>query len=542
MDLVERKVEGLLCGALLAPLGWTARVHHDVLEDSSLNVAHFERLDISRDFFYVAEYFVPLGAVSEEFFLEQQLQQRLFAFFAHDAKPVRRPACVVCKLEKPDGNTSHTSLAALLDQYTLLTCVALWVADMEFGDMEKIIRNISNDLRERYMHRLDGSVPDASAHNCGVGVVYTMRGRSVVHITRQAMGAVKWNPTLCERVDGMLRNLKEELGLVSENLSLAVRGVNTVVLVVLLPMSPGISLMKHRAIERVWAQHVKRSGWHSELLQRVNPSILELAVFSSFCGVTPRSTFYFLSKEKGDVEGVVAWVAEPRVGSDSCVVLLATASNERLDFNNTNQNTHPCQTQCEWLQRTFRLCIANAASWTPLGVGKEPGFLFRDGSLVVRIPSMSMTYKNVTAVATAAISAVSLGSITVTAEDVSLTFRRQVTFTLLNELRCSEDYIDYVITEYLYDVPLEKRTAIFRKGRRKQKIPPAIKRNFGKGEEHSVWIRLKEDGAVYCVARECGVGRLLLTQACVFGHALDDAAAERWEKWISGIDVMAVVQ
>ncbi|RNF02524.1 hypothetical protein TraAM80_06349 [Trypanosoma rangeli] len=540
MHVVEREVEGLSCRALLAPPGWTARVHHDVFAGSSLNLVHFERLDVSGDSLYVAEYFIPRAAEHDESVLQKALQQRLIACVSDAAGSVQAPVCVVWKLEKPEGAASHASLAALLDQYTLFVCVVLWVADTVRGAMEEVANTIAADLRGRHMRILKAAVPEDAADGCGPTAVYTARGRAVVHVTQQAVGALRWNPTLCERVDRTLGMVQAELGLVSENLRLAVGGDTTAVVVALLPLSPGVSLLNPHAVARAWARHVKRGGWRSELLMRVNPAMPELALPSTPCWVTPRSEFYALSKDTSELDGVVAWVTEPRAGSDSCVVLLTPAFKSGLDV---SDDPHPWQTQCTWLQRTFRVSIATAAAWTPLGIAKEPGLLFHEGGLVVRIPTASVAYTNATAVPTAAISLASLGSITVTAEDASLRLRRQVTFTLLNEFRCADDYIDYFVTEYQYDTPLGKNLDVFRRRRRQQLPPPVsptIKRTFEKGEGHSVWIQLEEDAAVYCVARECGVGRLLLAQACVLGIAVDDAAAERWETWVSGVGVMAV--
>ncbi|ESL06408.1 hypothetical protein TRSC58_05919 [Trypanosoma rangeli SC58] len=540
MHVKERKVEGLSCRALLAPPGWTARVHHDVFAGSSLNLVHFERPDVSGDSLYVAEYFVPRAAEHDENVLQQALQQRLVACVSDAAGSVQAPVCVVWKLEKPDGAASHALLAALLDQYTLFVCVVLWVADTGRGAMKEVANTIAADLRGRHMRILTASVPEDAAGGCGFTAVYTARGRAVVHVTQQAVGDLRWNPMLCERVSRTLRTVQAELGLVSENLCLAVGVAATSVVVALLPLSPGVSLLNPHAVARVWARHVKRGGWRSELLMRVNPVVPDLALPSTSCWVTPCTEFYALSKDTSELDGVVAWVTGPRAGSDSCMVLLTPVFKSGLD---ASDDIHPWQTQCAWLQRTFRVSIATAAAWTPLGIAKEPGLLFHEGGLVVRIPASSVAYTNATAVPTAAISLASLGSITVTAEDASLRLQRQVTFTLLNEFRCAEDYIDYVVTEYLYDTPLDKNLAVFRR-RRRQQLPlpalPTIKRAFDKGEGHSVWIQLEEDAAMYCVARECGVGRLLLTQACVFGIAVDDAAAERWETWISGVGVMSV--
>ncbi|RNF16387.1 uncharacterized protein Tco025E_05217 [Trypanosoma conorhini] len=538
MHLVEREVEGLACRALLAPPGWTARVHHDTLGDSSLNMAHFERLDASGDSLYVAEYFVPRAAARDEGVLQQQLQQRLVACASNAVGPAQSPVCVVRRLEPPERAALRASPAALLARHALFVCVALWAADTGRAAMEQVANAVADDLRGRHMRLWTASEPGDATLNCGPAAVYTARGRAMIHVTEQAFCAFEWNPTLCPRVEQRLHTLQAELGLVSENLRLAMGGdPAAVVAVALLPLSPGVSLLKSRAIARVWARHVKRGGWHSELLMRAGPAIPDLA---APWRVTPRGEFYVLSKEASEVDGVVAWVTELRAGSDCCVVLLTPAPSGGLDRGDTHGSPHPRQAQCAWLQRTFRVSIATAASWTPLGVGKEPGLLFREGSLVVHVPASSVAYTNATAVPTAAVSLVSLGAITVAAEDAGLRLRRQATFTLLKEFRSPEDYIDYFVTEYMYDTPLEKGSAVFRRRRRQPTLPPPskAKRSFGEGEEHSVWIRLSEEAAVYCVARGCGVGRLMLTQAWVFGApAVDDAVAEGWEAWVSGVSV-----
>lgn len=546
--LVEREIEGIVCGALLAPQGWTVRAHHDIDDGFSLNVAQFRNFDDPEDSLFVAEYFVPRTEASDWRAFQQELQERLLACISRDAEHSQLPVCVVWGVERPDKTASNSSLAALLDQYVMLVSVVFYVKDKESVDAEGLVKMIVCDLNERYMRILNMAMTDASEWDAGVSAVYTPRGRCVIFVSRPLTNAVHLNPGLCKRGHWLQEVAVKELGFVSENLSLSVGATGFFVVVVLLPLTSGVSLMSRRAVERVWAQHVQRGGWHSEVLRRVTPSFVDV---SSSCLVTPGSTFYILSRGNGNAkkrgeekeeeeEVVVAWVTEPRAGSDSCVVLLTPASGSPDSVKSMIAGTHLYQAQCELLLSTFSFSVATAALWTPLGVEKRPGFLFREGRLVVHVPSALAAYTDTTVATVAAISTVSLGSIVVTAKDMDHALRRKVTFTLLKEFRSAENYVDYLIKEYMYDAPPGKKSAVFRKQKKQKTVTPVTMQDSGSGEEYSLWIRLSEEGAMYCVVRECGVGRLLLIHTCVLGTALDVAVAEQWETWVSGVRVAAV--
>ncbi|KEG12184.1 hypothetical protein DQ04_01921070 [Trypanosoma grayi] len=545
MNLVEREVEGVLCGALLAPDGWALRLHHDACGSSSLSVAHFERVDVLGESLYVAEHFVPRAVAGDAGALQKQLQERLLACVSPDSERLSRsPFCVVWEVERTE------CAAVLLEQYTLLVCVLLHTAKSEETTiMKEAFHRIVPDLKARYA-RLSKEVATRDAvWTAGVGGMYTPRGRCVVQMSQHVSIAAQCSPASCERSDWLLQVVATELGLVSEHLCLAVHGFAPVV-VATLPLSTDVCLVSRRALGRVWARHVRRSGWRCAEVRRVRATIENTTTLSSSasCVVSPCSTFYYLEKDDSKAERVIAWVTEPRVGSDCCVVLLTPAAEvgntttTAIDNNNNHVdiiNADTCQAQCEWLLSAFRLSIATTASFTALSVRKDPGFLFRQGSLVVHLPSASKAYTNATAFVAAAFSGASLGAVTVTAEDMGDGQRRQAVITLLKDYRCPSDYVDYIVTEYLYDTPLEKRSAVFRKRRRQQAVLSRTKQGALKEEEYSLWIRLCDSAAVYFVVRECGVGRLLLTQACVLGAVVDDAQAERWEVWVSGIHTLA---
>ncbi|ORC86530.1 uncharacterized protein TM35_000271200 [Trypanosoma theileri] len=565
MNLVEYEVKGISCQTLLAPEGWTLCEHHDVSQGFSFNVAHFERLDASGDSLFIAEHFFPRTAATEVSSLQERLQQQLLSSSSSSSSSSfhpqgeQSPMCVVWEVEKLHDKkaSSRTPLAALLDHSVLLIGVVLCVADDKSMDITQVFERIVEYVKKRYVFCLNEVIDNNTPYLAVVEGVYTSRGCCVVQLAQHLTSTTLWNPRLCELGEWLQKEVAKELHLLVEGLCVTVQ-MGIPIVVVLLPLEPGICLVGHTAVEQEWEKHVQSGGWQCVKLMHEQTLLfdaVESSTTTTTTCVTPRRTLYFLSKGNDNKEGVIACITAPRVGSDCCVVLLTPASeneNEKevkeevsaidstVSTTNFKEDVHAYRSQCEWLLSSFYLSIATTNSWSKLGVGKKSGFFYRQGHLVVLLPSSSDAYTNVVVSPALAFSTISLGSVTITAEDTKQELTRQITVVLLKEFRSAEDYVNYIIGEHLYDVPLDKKTAVFRKQKVQEEVIPSLRQKLIKGEVHSVWIRLGESGAVYYVVRECGVGRLLVIHTSVLGNDIDDVSAEDWEHWVSGISAAAI--
>ncbi|KAH9600026.1 hypothetical protein LSM04_008253 [Trypanosoma melophagium] len=604
MNLVEYEVKEISCQSLLAPEGWTLREYHDVSQGLSINVAHFERLDASGDSLYIAEHFFPRTAATRDVSsLQERLQQQLLASSSSSSSSLvlsscqlqddHTPMCVVWEVERRDEEEAAARFpqAALLDHSVLLMAVVLCVAEKGHSvNVTQTFERIVQFVKDRYtVCSTEEATVDQTPYVAAAEGVYTSRGCCVVELAQNVVinttttttattttatttattttttSTTVWNPQLCKDDDGewLQTIVAKELHLAMEGL--CVTGQRGIPMAIgLLPLKPIVCLGGCSAMEQEWEKHVQSSGWKCVKLmheQTLNFDALEasLLLSSSVC-VTPRRSLYYLSKGNDEKrEGVIACVTAPRVGSDCCTVLLTPASSasakekekeeEKKEYAivstvttmmDSIKDMHVYQSQCEWLLSAFRVSIATTNFWSKLGVSRKSGFLYRQGHLVVLVPSSLDKYMNVIVTPAVAFSYITLGSVIVTAEDTIQALSREVTIVLQKDFRSAEDYVNYIIEEHMYDVPIDRKTAIFRKQKIQQEVSSSLKQKLIKREVHSLWIRLGDYGAVYYVVRECGVGRLLVIHTCVLGNIINDTSAENWEKWVSGISAAAI--
>ncbi|KAH8613650.1 hypothetical protein ERJ75_000749000 [Trypanosoma vivax] len=546
MHLSERHVEGLACGVLLAPHGWALRVHHDISGASSLNVAHFESLDRLGDSLYVAESFLPRRAVPVRECGSATPSGQLAALLAEEMQTgnvlIGSTWEVECELtSKASSRCSYPcQLAVVLRGYTLLVSVFLCTSAGSSRQLRESFAEIVAHLKDRYNCILNQERENSGEPlNSSVSALYTRRGNSVIEIDTSSVFRVKWKPPHNES-SRLLYDVAADLGLVSEDLHVALLTPIAAVeiIAVLLPLKPGVCLMHHCSIKNVWNQRIQTSSWFSVQTKSING--LTCLCETTEPGVShrppPCSAFYRLSRKGGKTGNVLAWVTEPRLGSDSCVVLLATVSEEQDGGSHAESELH--DDLCVWLQCNVRIGVSTVASWSALCMAENAGFLFRQANLVMQLSSVSAVHANTCITPTASLASgmefsATCGSITILA-GVDGAVQRQATVALLNEYRCAEDYVDFIVTEFTYDTPPGHDPAAV--WRRTKKLLPS-----GEGAECTLWIRLGNNGVVCYLVRECGLGRLLLVQACLLdGQELVGNVAEQWESWLIGVGFAAV--
>nr|CCD17602.1 unnamed protein product [Trypanosoma congolense IL3000] len=555
MLLVDRRVEGLHCGAVLAPRGWSLRTHHDVLDSCSMSVAQFVCPDSPSAFLYVAEQFIKRIAAGSE------APGDLADFLTGSMGAAKSPLCSTWEVCPPPHGGVRNVLAALLKRHALLISVVFSSAGEEKGAsrVAACFDEIVCSLKKRYAALVEEEEEGADRLDWTWGghAIVTERGGCVVRISSRLALGTMWRPLprTCNAV--ALFKAATELGFLSENLHITTQtahGDDVEVAVVLLPLRPGVCLMKRSAVRRVFEKHIRSGGWRFKQLMTPEHDPGRGAVLAG-------STVYLLVDERNSTPcRIVAQLVEPRVGSDSCVVLLTIPPKTIVDptddstpvtdagvTESVTKATSQCQAYGQWLLSAFNMSIATTTSWSTLCVGKGSGFLFRQRNLVVQLPAASARYVNASVEATASVigggsESTSLGSVTVEADDTEDNTRRRVIVALLREFRCVEDYVDFIITEYAYETPLERKSAVTR--RRESPVSTLLdpkETNQRSSSAHTFWIRLGDHGAVHYAVRECGVGRLLLMQAFVMGLGnADDVAVQRWESWVAGVGVATV--
>lgn len=574
MCLVERDVDGLSCKTMLAPQGWVQCVHHDVRDKCSVNVTHFTSLDSLSTSLYVTEYFLPRPTSVESGSSAGVTPEALAASLAQLLDPSKFSLCTAWEVPQSAPTESCGPLGKLLCKYVLLVSVALSTRERDATYAGCSFDAVVYDLKERYLQLSRGSdVVGLSSTEwvAGNSAVCTRRGCCVIHVTAPPGRNICWHPQLGGEATCKLGEAAKELGLVSENLNFLLyedAAGSVEVMFALLPLTPGVCIMKRGDLQRAWLRRTRGSRWRSLRLPTPGLTTGVVDPCNSLYDVRPPGSFYLLVRgEGGTARSVIAWLMEPRVGSDSSIVLLTTFHTARGGAVSTTASVvatdaaitvdtaavdpataAQCLKHCKWLRSTFCVSVGMTFSWSALCVGKRPGLLFRQGNLVIQLPSESTRYASASAVAAA--SAVSrgnesaaLGSITVEAVDRADGTERRATITLLREFRCAIDFMDYVVTEFTYEAHVDRRSAVMRRCKAPLALLPGGGQGTGKRPEaYSFWIRLGERDAIHYVVRECGIGHLLLAQACVTDCSpFSDVVAERWESWVGGIGVASIL-
>lgn len=335
-----------------------------------------------------------------------------------------------------------------------------------------------------------------------------------------------------------------------------------------LATSLSYSVFNYLSVDKAFEEHVRRGakGLEVERIVQASPRFVPNAAFllrveqaltaeegpavvarSNTPTVSiPERRSYFLLHERGGKEHYLLCLFAPRVQSDRCVVLSAAIQSQDLFTTSEEQLV-------QWVESTFHLQTPHSCMWGDLATTapfSKAAAVACQGKLVVQIPSDGL-YMNTQVLPTASQCFTSLGALTVVSPATGCLAPATATFTLRSEGRGASDYLDYVISEYQYNLGVKNVNNVAARSEAARQPGTFVVRGRTKTrldkrrESCQAFLDVGSGSHYYVCAQECdGVGQLLVIECNT--STGDVGAADAWPggeaettllKWISGIRV-----